>query len=574
MSILPLLSQSLFILSQVPEALRFLGAWHTIKSVQERLLGNYLRKNQDTNFGKEHTFAAIHDVETYRKRVPIRTYQDFLPYIEAIQQGQPRILTAEDVRYFLPTGGTTGTKLIPYTTALKREFQNALAPWLVDVVRTFPAILNGKTYWSITPPGNRLKKYKEQPIPVGFEEDSAYFGWKGYLLGNLFAAPSWITRLHSIDNFRFLTLYFLLREQNLRWLSIWSPTFFLVLLDELERRAESLCAAIHTGIPQLPEREELPVVWPVTPMKVRAKSLEQFLALPPVERYGKIWPHLSFMSLWQDAYARYPAQQLARLFPNTYFQGKGLLATEGVMTIPLHDAHGCIPAFTSHFFEFVQDDQETRGVWELAEGQTYSLLLTTGGGLYRYAIGDLVTVTGFYRNLPILRFVGRQGRFSDLAGEKLVEQFVNEALECVLKSSPIDFSFLLVAPEEWEVQHYSPALNPERKPSGFSETLRVSMQLNNAGSRGYVLFIESFQDEKPILAFAQHLDGYLRTNVHYNFAVKMGQITLLQVFLISQNGQKAYIERCVADGQKMGDIKPLWFDTRTGWQKVFQGRFL
>ncbi len=553
MSFCPLVFQGLFTLSQFPEAFRFSSALQNIQYIQESILLNYLRKNQETRFGKEHGFSRIRNLEAYRKQLPIRTYQEFLAYIEEIQHGKTHILTSEDVLYFLPTGGTSGTKLIPYTASLKREFQRALAPWLVDIAKHFPAILTGKTYWTITPPGHRLRTLQAREVPIGFEEDSAYFGWKGQLLGNIFAMPSWITQLQSIKNFRFLSLYFLLKERNLRWISIWSPTFFLVLLDELEKQADALLISMYDGFLQLPEHEKLPVQLSKMPIKKRAKTLEKLFALPAKERYRKIWPHLSFISLWKDAYARYPAKKLEQLFPNAYFQGKGLLATEGVMTIPLHNARGCVPAFTSHFFEFSSEDQEARCLWELEEGKTYSVLLTTGGGLYRYDIGDLVTVTGFYHNgsaklalptLPILRFIGRKGRFSDLSGEKLEERFVNDALENVLEFSSVDFSFFLLAPEEWEK------------------------------TRGYVIFIESAQEEKALLNFTEQIEAYFKKNVHYDFAVKMGQISALQVFLISKDGQKEYLKRCIEDGQKLGDIKPLLFDVRTGWKEVFQGRFL
>jgi len=33
-------------------------------------------------------------------------------------------------------------------------------------------------------------------------------------------------------------------------------------------------------------------------------------------------------------------------------------------------------------------------VHELERGRLYSVILTTGGGLYRYALGDVVTVVG------------------------------------------------------------------------------------------------------------------------------------------------------------------------------------
>jgi hypothetical protein len=313
---------------------------------------------------------------------------------------------------------------------------------------------------------------------------------------------------------------------------------------------EGNLAASAAPLPSPQRNLLLKVPNPSKEMKKRSRELERLLALPAEERYEKIWPQLAFISLWKDAYARYPAQKLESLFPNVYFQGKGLLATEGVMSIPFYDAarkgaSGCIPAFTSHFLEFFsEEDGEARCLWELQEGKTYSVILTTGGGLYRYDIGDLVTVEGWYHDLPLLRFIGRKGRFCDLAGEKLEESFVSQCLENALMTCSISFSFLLIAPEKWD------------------------------DTQGYVLFIETTEGKTKLLKFSTQLEQLLCKNVHYEFAVKMKQLEPLNVFLVQQDGQKNYLKRCMQSGQKMGDIKPLSFDPRTGWEKLFNGNFL
>src|SRR2546430_2972479 len=43
------------------------------------------------------------------------------------------------------------TKLIPYTTALQREFQRAIRAWIADLFLHQPALLCGQAYWSISP---------------------------------------------------------------------------------------------------------------------------------------------------------------------------------------------------------------------------------------------------------------------------------------------------------------------------------------------------------------------------------------------------------------------------------------
>ncbi len=544
MTILPFLFQSAFMLTQIPQAIRYSGAASHLRQVQERLLFECLHRNRETVFGKNHHFHTIRSIEEYRRHVPVHKYQDFLPYITRIRDGQSQILTSEPVRYLLPTGGTTGTKLIPYTDTLKLEFQRGLAPWLTDIARSFPHILRGKTYWSVTPPGHRLKTLKAHKIPIGFEDDAAYLGWKGALLGNIFAVPGWISHVTSMENFRFLTLYFLLREANLRWVSIWSPTFFLVLLRELETHADALLAALRDGSLHLPDDEELPVQWASSPLPKRASELATLFSADPAERCMRIWPKLRFFSLWQDAYARHPAEQLREFFPQAHFQGKGLLATEGVMTIPIQAAGGSMPAITSHFLEFIDSQNEAHGVWELQHGATYSIALTTGGGLYRYALGDLVKVSHHYRRVPVLEFLGRRERFSDLVGEKLDEHFVTEAITNVRAHSEADIEFALLAPEHWE------------------------------HSQGYALFLQSPASDSQLHAAGRMLDHNLQHNMQYLVARQLGQLQPVRVFRVQRNGQAAYLQRCVDEGQQLGDIKPLLFDTRTEWEQWFEGHWL
>ncbi|MCP4398949.1 MAG: GH3 auxin-responsive promoter family protein, partial [bacterium] len=284
MAVFPAILQNLFAFSQFPQSQRFLRSFPRARDVQENILRAYLRRNAETVFGREHGFKEIRDIAAYRKQVPIRSYQDFLPYIRQVQQGRQNVLTAEKVLMLHPTGGTSGTKLIPYTRSLKKEFQCALAPWLVDVFSHFPQILSGRSYWTISPPGQK-KHTQDRETQTAFDEDSSYFGWKGFFLQHLFAVPPWVTRSESIENFRFLTLFFLLQAGDLSWMSLWSPTFLLVLLEELGQKAESLLASLHNGIPTLPEAAVASSSsFPRKALPERAKELERIFALPPQER--------------------------------------------------------------------------------------------------------------------------------------------------------------------------------------------------------------------------------------------------------------------------------------------------
>ena len=78
------------------------------------------------------------------------------------------------------------------------------------------------------------------------------------------------------------------------------------------------------------------------------------------------------------------------------------------------------------------------------------MVLTTGGGLYRYRLQDLVEVTGHTApggGCPVLRFVGREGHVSDWFGEKLHERHVRTALEGVLAAGALQPEFAMLACE-------------------------------------------------------------------------------------------------------------------------------
>src|SRR5262249_25945009 len=110
-------------------------------------------------------------------------------------------------------------------------------------------------------------------------------------------------------------------------------------------------------------------------------------------------------------------------------------------------------ALRSHFFEFGEWPQEPteppdkiRLAHELEVGRCYEVIVTTGGGLYRYRLGDLVEVTGFENECPLIRLVGRADRRTDLVGEKLSELHVQSVLQRVFARYGLTPRFAMVVP--------------------------------------------------------------------------------------------------------------------------------
>ena len=63
------------------------------------------------------------------------------------------------------------------------------------------------------------------------------------------------------------------------------------------------------------------------------------------------------------------------------------------------------------FFEFIPIEIGDSGILfadQVEVGKSYEVIITTVSGLYRYRLGDVVKVVGFFNNTPLLEFLYRQ----------------------------------------------------------------------------------------------------------------------------------------------------------------------
>ena len=93
---------------------------------QKRVLKKLLKSAQKTKFGKDHNFSSIKNHKDFVKKIPVRDYEEFSPYIELIKKGEKNILWKGLPVYFAITSGTTsGIKYIPITKESLPEHFNA-----------------------------------------------------------------------------------------------------------------------------------------------------------------------------------------------------------------------------------------------------------------------------------------------------------------------------------------------------------------------------------------------------------------------------------------------------------------
>jgi hypothetical protein len=531
-------------LAAAPAARRFARAMKDPEPAQRAILARILRDNARTRFGRAHGFADLRDPEAFQRAVPVRDEASFAPWLTAAAAGQADELTPGRPLAFLPTSGTrTGAKLIPWTAALKREFNAALGPWIHGFMRAEPAAWRGAAYWSLSPP-TWPASHTAGGIPIGFESDAAYLPAPlGALLGSAFAAPPAVARLREPETWRYATLLHLLAAADLSLISIWSPTFLTALLEPLADWWPALLKDLERGsfTPPFPIDFSLPAGLCPRGKGRRASQLRGLAngGRPPAA--AAIWPRLAAISCWTNAAARGPSKRLAEHFPQARIVPKGLLATEGVVSIPWPEAPAPALAVTAHFYEFVDAAGIARGAWELREQECYAVLLTTGGGLYRYQLHDLVRVVGHHDRCPLLEFVGREGFTCDLCGEKLAEPFVREGLARLARDCGQEWGFALLAPA-------------------------------GAGDMpAYTLFLACPDPVEPA-RLAEQVETMLGANGHYAHARRIGQLGPATVALLPGDADWAWARfqaALAARGQRPGDIKPTALDAGTGWAEVF-----
>jgi hypothetical protein len=488
-----------------------------------------LRSNRQTVFGIKHHFQTIHSAREYQERVPLSTYEDYIGAISLITGGGKDVLTSSRVRLFEPTSGSTrGAKLIPFTNQLQEEIRRAVAPWIVDLARSEPALIGGPAYWSISPVAD-LSDSSESKIPVGFETDSAYLGgWFQSLVNKTLIQCDDLRRVSNIEEFRRRTLLRLLAARNLRLISVWHPTFLTLLLETLVSSWPRLLSSLRNGLPGQGAAKAM------APCLRRAAELERADPRQPMT----IWPELKVISCWGDAQASSLLRDLSERFPNVRIQPKGLIATEAFVSVPFQGLHPV--AVRSHFFEFIDDAGSAKFLWELEEAKCYSVVVTTGGGLYRYRLRDRIRVTGFLEQTPSIRFIGKEDGVSDLYGEKLSDSFIAEILTRLLPEFAPETRFSLLAPE------------------------------HEGRATRYVLFIDSLAS-RP-LEFAERLESELRGNPHYAYCVHLGQLLPATIAPIERGSDRLYLAKLQADGARLGNIKPTALSAAMNWRQTFSAK--
>jgi hypothetical protein len=436
------------------------------RAAQEKLLRHILEKNKDTVFGKKHGFARIKTTTTFQRRVPISSYEDLKPYIDAELRGQPGQLTAERPILFAMTSGTTGdSKYIPVTPESRKAKADLMKVWLSAFYKDHPEIFSGRVLSIVSP---EVEERAPDGTPCGAESGHAYRNIPA-AIRQLYACPYEVFEIEDYES-RYYTILRMTAVQSLSLIATVNPSTLLVLCERLGQQTPSIIRDVrHGGLSQsfkVPEQIREKLADHLKPDPERADELQRLAARNGRKLVPKaVWPKLAAIACWQGGGAEAYLEKLKPCFPeNIPIRDLGYLASEQRGSVPLvDDSAAGVLAIATNVYEFfpAEKDRKPRRtelltVDEVELGKRYRVYVTTLGGLYRYDMSDIVEVVALHGKTPTIRFVQKTKGMVSFTGEKLSEAQVMAAVEHAFGSVKGGYEFISAVGEmNGHAPHYA-----------------------------------------------------------------------------------------------------------------------
>jgi len=421
---------------------------------QTKVLFEYIDRNKNTEYGRLHKFSSIRSVSDYQTLVPLCDSETIRTYINRMMHGEQNILTKDKVIFFGSTSGTTSApKFIPSTRYSESKKTQTLDLWSYYIARDHPDVLDGKILAIISPD---IEGYTEAGIPFGAESGHGYRNLSA-LVKHLYALPYEVFEIKDYDA-RYYSILRIGMEHNVTDIATLNPNTLALLCQKIEPWRDIIIEDIRGGALSakfdIPDHIRKRIGLALRPNPRRAAVLRDI-----AKERGRLlpkyfWPDLKLIECWKAGTMKLYLKDLANWFGDVPTRDIGCLATEARSSIPISDkGAGGVLAVQTNFYEFIPKEDMGKKKKRillcdaLAKGREYFIIVTTPGGLYRYNIDDIIRVDGFFNRTPVIEFVQKGLSSASLAGEKLYESQVNEALGRVLDRTKLSVEFFCAVAE-------------------------------------------------------------------------------------------------------------------------------
>lgn len=411
-------------------------------SESRELLLRLIRENENTEYGRKFHFSQIHSVEDYKKLVPFSTYDDYAPYIERmIYKKEYNLITSYPIMHYALSSGSVGVpKHIPVSEETLRLYSAYSCNMPFGLMSQYYKKKTGKTY----PDGKGLyvleakQMFLENGIPKG-PISATTIKPNMKFLPYVITSPIQVVCPEEEFDKKYMKIRYALQERNLTFMIGAFMTALVDLMTYMVLNWELLADDIEHGTInskiQISDKLREELAGTLKPDPERAEELRrEFGKGPDTPIIPRIWKKMSWIcAIGTGGFAAYTEKM--RAFSGDIpidFSVYG--ASEALMAVARNVEKGefvLIPE--SGFYEFIpvdsEDEETTYTIEQLEAGKSYEIIITNLSGFYRYKIKDVIRVTGFYKEAPLIKFVYRKNQMISIAGEKTNDESVLWAVQ-------------------------------------------------------------------------------------------------------------------------------------------------
>jgi hypothetical protein len=413
---------------------RFRSACRDPLAAQAAQLRRILGAAAGSEFGTRHGFArmarigdALQMIRAFQHDVPVRAYKEMQGDLDAVYAGRWQTLCPSPPLWFAMTAGSTGRfKYLPVTAEYRREIGRSAMIFNGALEHSFPELRSLKTQFLV---GSAEGGRSPGGVPQGFASGFNYKNLPRFVRRR-FVVPYWVFTIDDPDERGYAAGRILMDDPRLGVLTAISPVNLINLRQALDRNVERLIGDIAAGTLTIDGSAAVPGGWRGRPDRRRAQALHAAWHATGTLPREQLFPALRVLVCWQGGNMSYYLDELRAAFGIGETFEFPISASEGVFAVPLRaNRPGGALAVTTHFLEFLPEDGgSVLRADELESGREYRIVVTNGGGLYRYDMEDIVRVTSFFRGTPVIEFVSKKDRQISVSNERLTELDVTRAM--------------------------------------------------------------------------------------------------------------------------------------------------
>ncbi|KDP39002.1 hypothetical protein JCGZ_00759 [Jatropha curcas] len=431
--------------------------------VQKKVLEEILTCNAHVEYLQRHGFNGYTDRETFKKTLPVITYEDIQTDINRIANGDTSpILCSKPISEFLTSSGTSGgeRKLMP-TIEEELGRRSLLYSLLMPVMNQFvPGLEKGKGMYFLfikseaKTPGGLVAR----PVLTSYYK-SSHFKDRPYDPYTNYTSPN--ETILCPDSYQSMYSQMLCglcqRNEVLRVGAVFASGFIRAIRF-LEKHWQLLCDDIRTGTIN-PQITDLSVREAVMKILKPDPKLADFLETECRKDswqgiITRIWPNTKYVDVIVTG-------TMSQYIPTLDYYSNGLplvctmyASSECYFGVNLKPI--CKPSEVSYtliptmaYFEFLpvqrnngvtnsismpkslneKEQQELVDLVDVKLGQEYELVVTTYAGLYRYRVGDVLRVAGFKNKAPQFNFICRKNVVLSIDSDKTDEVELQNAVK-------------------------------------------------------------------------------------------------------------------------------------------------